>query len=121
MPGVVLEAGWLQRPVVATRVGGTSECIVNGRTGMLVERDDENRFAEVLSELLQRPDRMRELGSEAKKWVKEHFTTARIASIYEGFYLDVLSRRFSSNGSPAPRRATQPRREHSTVLPAVLE
>ena len=34
MPGVILEAGLPRRPVVATSVGGVSECIVNGETGV---------------------------------------------------------------------------------------
>lgn len=47
-PNVVLEAGLLGIPVVATRVGGTEEAIVDGITGVLVD-DAGDRLAERLA------------------------------------------------------------------------
>jgi glycosyltransferase involved in cell wall biosynthesis len=123
MPGVVLEAGWLRRPVVATRVGGVSECVVNGETGLLVEPDDESGFAQALGDLLQRPDRMRELGTRARRWVNEHFTTARAADQYETFYQEVLARRAASLRTSVMARTTGKGRgdRASATMPAVLE
>jgi glycosyltransferase involved in cell wall biosynthesis len=91
MPGVLLEAGMLRRPVVATRVGGVSECVVNGETGVLVEPDDEQGFSDALSRLLQQPDDLRRLGNAAGLWIERHFTVGRIASQYQAFYESVLS------------------------------
>ena len=91
MPGVVLEAGLLQRTVVTTRVGGVSECVLNGRTGILIERNDEAAFAEAIIQLLQQPERRQRLGYAAREWVEENFALPRIAEEFDAFYKDVLS------------------------------
>jgi glycosyltransferase involved in cell wall biosynthesis len=49
---VLLEARAARVPVVATRVGGTAEAIVNGRHGRLCERGDVNGLADRLCEIL---------------------------------------------------------------------
>jgi glycosyltransferase involved in cell wall biosynthesis len=107
MPGVALEAGMLRRPVVATRVGGVSECVLHGQTGLVVEPGDEEGFVQALRSLLEQPERLRRLGDAAGKWTEENFTLARIAQQYEAFYADVLARR--------PRRRTAFRRPDATA------
>ncbi len=93
MPAVVLEAGLLQRAVVTTRVGGLSECVLDGRTGILIERNDEMAFAQAIIQLLQQPEHLQGLGNAARKWIEQNFVIARIAEQYEAFYRDVLSSR----------------------------
>jgi glycosyltransferase involved in cell wall biosynthesis len=92
MPGVVLEAGFLGRTVVSTRVGGVSECVLNGETGLLVEPGDENGFARALETLFQNPDTLVGLGNAARTRVERHFTIGHIAPQYVRFYEQVLSR-----------------------------
>ena len=55
---VILEAMAAGRPVVGTRVGGTPELILDGKTGLLVERGDPDGLAAALLSLL-RDDRLR--------------------------------------------------------------
>ncbi len=45
LPVVALEALALERPLVATRVGGTPSVVVDGETGWLVPPEDENALA----------------------------------------------------------------------------
>ncbi|MGH8117400.1 MAG: glycosyltransferase, partial [Rhodanobacteraceae bacterium] len=49
MPGAVLEAMASGLPVVATRVGGTGELVVDGETGMLVAASDPDALAAALN------------------------------------------------------------------------
>jgi spore coat protein SA len=49
---VILEAMSAGRPVVATRVGGTPELVLHGKTGLLVERNDPEGLARALLLLL---------------------------------------------------------------------
>ena len=49
---VILEAMAASRPVVATRVGGTPELVLPGKTGLLVERSDPDALAAALLSLL---------------------------------------------------------------------
>jgi len=90
MPGVLLEAGLLSLPVVATRVGGVSECVLDGETGILVDRNDEGGLASALRDLLLQPERRRQLGRAARPWIEHNFTMSRVAEQYAAFYRRAL-------------------------------
>ncbi len=92
MPAVLLEAGLLGLPVVATRVGGVAECVLDGQTGILVQRNDDDALVEALRDLLQQPERRGLLGSAAKTWIEENFTMSHVAQQYAAFYRQVLAR-----------------------------
>lgn len=98
IPGVILEAGLLGLAVVATRVGGVPEGVLDGETGVLVDRQNEQRLAEIVFDLLHDSARRRKLGAKAKSWVGANFTIDRIAKEYIDFYRHVLSFRHR----PAP-------------------
>jgi len=49
---VILEAMAAGRPVVATRVGGTPELVIDGKTGLLVERHAPAELARAIASLL---------------------------------------------------------------------
>lgn len=89
IPGVILEAGLLGLSVVATRVGGVPECVLDGETGVLVDRQDEQRLAVVVCDLLHDSARRHELGAKAKSWVGANFTIDKIANEYVDFYQQV--------------------------------
>ena len=91
-PGVVLEAASLGRPAVATDVGGTSECILDRKTGMLVDPEDEAALAQAVLMLLQNPTRRIEMGNRAAQWVREKFTIEEAAHKYTNFYQQIVPR-----------------------------
>ncbi len=76
LPLTVLEAMASGLPVVATAVGGTPECIVDGQTGVLVPPADPPALARAIIPLLQEADRRRQLGAAARCHVEEHFSIA---------------------------------------------
>src|SRR5207249_2046061 len=53
---VVLEAMTAGRPVVATRVGGTPEMVIDGVTGILVDRSKPDQLARAIVKLLRDDD-----------------------------------------------------------------
>lgn len=101
IPGVILEAGLLGLAVVATRVGGVPECVLEGETGVLVDRQDEQRLAEAVYELLHDSARRRKLGAKAKSWIGANFTIDKIAGDYVDFYQQVQA--FRHGLAPAIR------------------
>jgi glycosyltransferase involved in cell wall biosynthesis len=72
-PLVVEEAQAAGRPVVATRVGGIPELILEGETGHLVGRQDEAAAAARLIELLDDPERRKRMGEAARRHARSHF------------------------------------------------
>ena len=86
IPGVVLEAGFMGLPVVATRVGGVPECIVEGRSGYMVDPDNEEEFVSKLVHLLRSPKQRMEIGIYAQEWVRNNFTLDAIVPKYIEFY-----------------------------------
>jgi glycosyltransferase involved in cell wall biosynthesis len=65
LPTAVLEAAGLGRAVLATDVGGTSEIVADGESGMLVAPRDVPALTRRLDELLADPDLRTRLGSAA--------------------------------------------------------
>jgi glycosyltransferase involved in cell wall biosynthesis len=63
----VMEAAVLGTPAVAFAVGGLSESIVSGSTGLLVDEGDLGGFAEALQSLLLDSERRLALGAEAAR------------------------------------------------------
>jgi L-malate glycosyltransferase len=66
---VLLEASASGLPVVATRVGGTAETVVDGVTGLLVPVDDPAALAEALVALADDPERRRRMGEAGRAMV----------------------------------------------------
>ena len=99
MPGVILEAGYMGLPVVATRVGGVAECVLDGETGLLVDADDEAGLANVALSLLQDPARRQMMGRRAREWVTQNFAMDKIARRYVAFYTQVLAARGAEAGA----------------------
>lgn len=70
----ILEYMAASLPVVATRVGGAGEAVVEGETGFLVESDDDEALGKRLIELLQNETKAREMGKAGRKIVEEKFS-----------------------------------------------
>jgi trehalose synthase len=70
----VTEAMWKARPVVASRIGGIRDQIIDGESGILIsDPRDPGEFAGAVTALLAEPDRARRIGAAARARVREHF------------------------------------------------
>jgi len=76
------EAGYCGRPVVATRVGGIPEVVLDEETGLLVPPDDAAALAAALARLT-RDARLREkLGLAARARVEQCFSVGRMTASF---------------------------------------
>ncbi|MEN0060725.1 MAG: N-acetyl-alpha-D-glucosaminyl L-malate synthase BshA [Myxococcota bacterium] len=80
-------------PVVAYRVGGLPEVVVDGETGFLVPPDDVDALAERVVEVLSHPERQQALGRAARAHAVERFEIQARVSAYEALYDDLLTPR----------------------------
>ena len=85
---VILEAMAAGRPVVATRVGGTPELVLDGKTGLLVERRAPMELARAIASLLRDEALRATLGAGARRHVAERFSADdgvdRLLALYAG-------------------------------------
>ena len=89
----LLEAAGAGLPVVATRVGGVPEAVVDGRTGLLVEPGDLDALAEALLRLLGDADLRRRMGAEGRAWVKVERSVPVMVRRNRAVYESVLAER----------------------------
>lgn len=90
MPLVLLEAMDAELPVVATRVIGSEQVVVEGETGLLVRPRDSAALGGALSALLADPQRRVDLGRAGHRRFVRNFTSARMASDTLDVYEQVL-------------------------------
>jgi glycosyltransferase involved in cell wall biosynthesis len=88
---VLVEAACLEKPVVASRVGGIPEVVVDGETGLLVAPDDPAALADALNRLLGDPGLCAKLGTAARLRATERFGAARHVEGVEGVYAEALA------------------------------
>jgi len=87
----LVEAMASEVPVVATRVGGMKEIVVDGVTGRLVERGDVNGLAAALDEVLDDPDRRRGMGRAGRQRVIERFSWEVVTAAARERYEQLLA------------------------------
>lgn len=93
MGRVLLEAGAMGLPVVASRVGGIPDVVADGQTGLLVPPSEPKPLAQALCRLFGDPGYARTLGSQALARTGEHFSATAMAREIQKIYLDVLERK----------------------------
>jgi glycosyltransferase involved in cell wall biosynthesis len=103
----VIEAMAAGLPVVATRGGALPEVVVDGETGILVERGDSEGLAAAISRLLADPHLRRRMGAAGRTRVRQLFTWERSVARLEELYGSALSGASLHGAPPAPAADAQ--------------
>ncbi len=88
-PNAILQAMAAGRPVVATRVGGVSEQVVSGTTGLLVEAGDRPAMLAALRELADAPGRRAAMGAAGRERAASLFSWDRAIAAHEALYEEI--------------------------------
>jgi glycosyltransferase involved in cell wall biosynthesis len=86
LPTAVMEAMSVGCPVIASRIGGSTDLVIDGETGLLIEPGDPSALREATERLLANPSLRREMGQAALRKVKEfraNVIVPRIEQVYE--------------------------------------
>jgi len=70
----MLESMAMEVPLLATDVGGTREAVIKGKTGFLVPENDKQALEDGLLEALNNPQKLKQMGQNARQFVVEKFT-----------------------------------------------
>jgi sugar transferase (PEP-CTERM/EpsH1 system associated) len=88
----VLEAMATGLPVVATRVGGTPELVIDGLTGLLVSPADPLALALALKVYVEQPGLRRNHGRAGRERAEREFGLATMMCAYQGVYDALLNK-----------------------------
>jgi glycosyltransferase involved in cell wall biosynthesis len=88
---VLVEAAFAECPVIATRVIGTSEALIEGTTGLLIPPEDKGSLVRAIATLLEHQEWAREMGRQGRAFALSRFDPAKIAQEYESLYDEVLT------------------------------
>jgi glycosyltransferase involved in cell wall biosynthesis len=88
-----LESQAMQVPVVASRIGGLTESVLDGRTGLLVPPRDPSALAEAIIRLLGDANLRTALGQQGRRHIEEHFDWRRSLEQTVDVYSELLEGR----------------------------
>ena len=97
----VLEAIAAGKAVIASRVGGLPELVMDGVTGLLIGTGDVEGLAGAILKLAGDRALIGEMGRKGRERVNENFTMEQMAKQNEDYYYDLLGRKGN------PRRVTE--------------
>ena len=79
-PLTLQEAQLMEKPVIATNVGGIPELMKDGETGYLVEKNNSEELFEKLSILINDQGKARKMGERGKEFVSKNFNWNNICN-----------------------------------------
>jgi glycosyltransferase involved in cell wall biosynthesis len=91
LPVSVLEAMAAERPVVATRIGGTDEAVAHELNGLLVPPRDPTALASAIRRLQTDPALARRLAAAGRERVEREFSTEVTAGLVMRIYDEVMA------------------------------
>lgn len=89
-PMTLVEAMFAELPVVATNIGGISDAVQDGNTGMLVKPGDLNGLKDKILELVKNADLRQQMGKSGKMYAQNNFSLNTMLTKYEQVFKEVL-------------------------------
>ncbi|MGS0756894.1 glycosyltransferase family 4 protein [Roseateles sp. GG27B] len=77
-------------PIVASEVGGLPEILDAGRNGVLVAGLDHDRFVAAVQALLEQPERARQLGQSARRFIENDYSLRTAVGRVEATYEELI-------------------------------
>jgi glycosyltransferase involved in cell wall biosynthesis len=90
LPTVLAEAMAAKLPIIASKVGGIPEMIVDGQNGCLVEPENLDQLASACIHILAHPEKRAVMGAEGGEIVHQKFNIERQVDRLKQLYLDQL-------------------------------
>jgi N-acetyl-alpha-D-glucosaminyl L-malate synthase BshA len=91
-----LEAMACGVPVIASRIGGLPELVIDGETGFLCDLGDIDSYTQAADRLLKDDDLHKKMAAASRARAKDQFDTDIIVPRYESYYEQVIERAAAS-------------------------
>lgn len=86
LPIVILEAMAYGKPIVASKVGGINEIVIDGKNGYVVNNIPDI-FADKIKYILDDSDRCHDFGTYSRKFFNENLTVNKMVNKYVDIYM----------------------------------
>jgi glycosyltransferase involved in cell wall biosynthesis len=96
----VIEYMALGKPVIANDAGGTKEIVRHGENGYLVHEESPEEIAKLIDNLLNDPEKMKQMGVNSKARIEAEFSLERMGDEFEKVYESLLGLRTSQKNDP---------------------
>lgn len=90
MSNVIIEEMALNKPVIATDVGGNAELVLDGKTGFIIQPKDTKSLEKYLLKLYQDEALRMKMGAAAKERIENEFRLEHMINKTEAFYRDCI-------------------------------
>lgn len=90
-PQVISQALAMEKPVVTTNVGAIGEQVIDGQTGLVVEKANADQLARAVLAVLENPSRAKQMGENGRKVVEERFSLDGMLDATEALYTQLLA------------------------------
>lgn len=92
---IAIEAQASNRIIISTKIGGSLETIIDGKTGFLVEVNDVENFAKLIDAALEMSkEEADKMGNAGRKNVEENFSNEKMCAETIKVYKEILRRVF---------------------------
>ena len=98
---VPMEAMAVGKPVIATRIGGLTDIVADGETGVLVQPGSVSELVEALKRLLADADLRAQMGEKGRDRVRR-FQASTVVPQYERLYEQLVNQTALSSASGKP-------------------
>lgn len=89
---VAIEAQAMKKIIIATKIGGSLETVIDKKTGFLVENGDVNKFAQTIDMALELNEKdKKEICETARKHIEENFSNQKMYQETIDLYKKVLA------------------------------
>ncbi len=106
-PTTVLEASLMEKPVLASRIGGVPEIVAEGETGWTIGNEDLESWVKKIRLLANDRSLSTSMGKKGRLWVSERFTWEKVSHQVEEILTDVaLARQGTASKPISPERGS---------------
>ena len=92
LPTAILEAMAMGKVVIGTNIGGIPEMIINDETGILIPPNDPEALAKAILDLINQPDKIKEMGIKARERIKSNFTIEKNVESIKKIYKKLVKK-----------------------------
>lgn len=85
-PNVLLQAGALELPAIATDINGSNEIIIQGENGVIIPPKDEERLYQAMKGFVDDPETTRQMAGKARQLIASRFEQRQLWRQILSFY-----------------------------------